>query len=337
MLVDSPSRPISSRAPGLVTTKLCGMMSPFSKTTSTGLPAWAAIRSLSKSIWSVTVPSRITRTPRSPSSRLAFDARSAGRSPASESASCRASSAAGRCPVAGRDRLRRRRAGRRASGRPRRPASRRRGSCEIARIAAVRSEPLASDELREGLEGLGLLAPDRGQRDHRRSSERPLGAGPADLGDGHRPWGRQVVGLEDGPSASVEDLERVPVEPLVEVAVGPVGDGDRLDREFGAEVDLPPGVRRVLLGVGLAAVAVVAALVAVDGPIGGAAVGRVLLAGLAERGDVPAVAEDFDLGQRQGPPRPRSSTRTNRPSIPFEAFGPPSEFGRPSRSGRTRG
>ena len=39
MLDDSPSRPISSSEPGCVTTKLCGMMSLFSNTISTGLPA----------------------------------------------------------------------------------------------------------------------------------------------------------------------------------------------------------------------------------------------------------------------------------------------------------
>ena len=66
--VASPSRPTSSSDPGCVTTKLCGMRSLFSKTISTGLPAWTAMRSLSKSIWSVTVPRRITRTPSSPSS-----------------------------------------------------------------------------------------------------------------------------------------------------------------------------------------------------------------------------------------------------------------------------
>ncbi len=93
MLEDSPSRPTSSSEPGLVTTKLCGMMSPFSKTISTGLPAWAAIRSLSNSIWSVIVPSRITRTPRSPSAWRALVARSAGSKPASESPSWMASSA----------------------------------------------------------------------------------------------------------------------------------------------------------------------------------------------------------------------------------------------------
>ena len=79
-------RPLRA-SPGLVTTKLCGMMSLFSKTISTGLPASAAIRSLLKSIWSVIVPSRITRTPRSPSSRRAFVARSGGSKPASESPS----------------------------------------------------------------------------------------------------------------------------------------------------------------------------------------------------------------------------------------------------------
>ena len=69
------------------------MMSVFSKTISTGLPAWAAIRSLLKSIWSVMVPRRITRTPRSPSSRRAAFARSSGSKPASESPSWMASSA----------------------------------------------------------------------------------------------------------------------------------------------------------------------------------------------------------------------------------------------------
>ena len=82
----------------------------------------------------------------------------------------------------------------------------------------------------------------------------------------------------------VEHLESEAVEPLAEVAVGAVVNDDRVDRVLGAEVDLPPGVRCVLLGVGLAAVAVGAALVAVDGRAGVAAVGGVLLRGLALRG-----------------------------------------------------
>ena len=49
-------------------TKLCGIRSVFSKRISTGLPACTTSRSLSKSIWSGTVPRRITRTPSSPSS-----------------------------------------------------------------------------------------------------------------------------------------------------------------------------------------------------------------------------------------------------------------------------
>ena len=91
-------------------------------------------------------------------------------------------------------------------------------------------------------------------------------------------------------------------------------------------------------GVGLAAVAVVAALVAVDRPLGGAAVGGVLLGGLAERGDVPAVADRPRPRRASASGGPCSSIRTNRPSVPFDALAPPpSDFGSPSSSGKTLG
>src|SRR5947199_253544 len=54
-------------------TKLCGMMSVFSNTNSTGLPACTTIRSLSKSIWSVSVPTRTTRPPPHPLRRRTPD------------------------------------------------------------------------------------------------------------------------------------------------------------------------------------------------------------------------------------------------------------------------
>ncbi len=56
-------------------------------------------------------------------------------------------------------------------------------------------------------------------------------------------WRRQVVGLENDVAAGVEDLDRVMIEPLVKVPLGPVPDGDRVDRKLVAKVDLPPGVR----------------------------------------------------------------------------------------------
>src|SRR5205823_14556210 len=69
-----------------------------------------------------------------------------------------------------------------------------------------------------------------------------------------------------------------------------------------AEVHLPPRVGGVLLGMGLAAVGVAAAPVAVDGLAGVAAVGGVLLRRPALAGDVAAVAGDLHLGQGQRPP-----------------------------------
>src|SRR5439155_20651722 len=84
------------------------------------------------------------------------------------------------------------------------------------------------------------------------------------------------------------------------VAVGAVVDGDRDDGVLLAQIDLPPRVVAVLVGVGLSAVLPLAALVAVDGPAGGAAVGHRLLRRLALAGDVATVlGNDFDLGERQ--------------------------------------
>src|SRR5262245_50856967 len=70
----------------------------------------------------------------------------------------------------------------------------------------------------------------------------------------------------------VRDQHVVIAEPLG-AAVGPVPQVDRLDRERLPEVDLPPGLGRAVLGrVGHRPGAPVAVGVAVDGPLGDAAV-----------------------------------------------------------------
>src|SRR5262249_53233050 len=102
--------------------------------------------------------------------------------------------------------------------------------------------------------------------------------------------------LEDFVAVGGEYLEREAVEPLAQFAVAVVDD-DLVDGLLFAEVDFPPRIVGVFLGVGLAGGVVVGGLVAVDGPLGVAAVAGVLLAGLAAEGDVAAVALDFDFGQ----------------------------------------
>src|SRR5437588_705578 len=78
-----------------------------------------------------------------------------------------------------------------------------------------------------------------------------------------------------------------------ETVIGAVVDQDRLDGELAAEIDLPPRIVLVLRGVGDAAVGVLAALVAVDGLLGVAAVGGVLLRRLAGPSHVATAAEDL--------------------------------------------
>ena len=73
-----------------------------------------------------------------------------------------------------------------------------------------------------------------------------------------------VVLAKDFVAVVVEHREREAVEPLAEIAVGAVVDHDRFDRQLCAQIDFPPGIGRVFLGVRLAAVAVLAARVAVD-------------------------------------------------------------------------
>ena len=110
-------RPLRA-SPGWVTTKLCGIRSVFSKTISTGLPAWTTSRSLSKSIWSVhACRARITRTPSSPSSlRTCLGLGPAAAAPASASAELQRVERRRRGPVARPGSCGRRRAGRRAAG-----------------------------------------------------------------------------------------------------------------------------------------------------------------------------------------------------------------------------
>ena len=230
MLDDSPSRPTSSSEPGLVTTKLCGMMSLFSKTISTGLPAWAAIRSLLKSIWSVIVPSRITRTPRSPSSRRAFVARSSGQQARQRVAELDGVEGVRGGPVPRRDRLDvgEQRVERRAClvGRPVGDGNPRDRPDRGGPIG-----PFASHELREGLEGLGLLASDRGRARPSPSAGRlpPSPVPPTSVVAARLRAGR-LSASKTTLRPVVEDLDGIVVEPLVIVAFGPVPDGDRVDR-----------------------------------------------------------------------------------------------------------
>src|SRR5262249_32738353 len=99
----------------------------------------------------------------------------------------------------------------------------------------------------------------------------------------------------------IEDFQGEPVEPAAEVAVGAVPDDDGFDGHLTAEIDLPPRIGRTFLRVRLPAGPVRPILVAIDGPCGLAAVSGVLLRRFALPGDVAAVAEDFDFGQRQCP------------------------------------
>src|SRR5262249_32708641 len=111
----------------------------------------------------------------------------------------------------------------------------------------------------------------------------------------------QLLSLSHDPMALIEDLEREAVQPLAKAAVGAVVDDDGLDGELGPQVELPPWIARVLLGVGLATVAEGAASIAVDRLAGVATIARVNLRGLALPGDVAAIAVNFHFRQCQSP------------------------------------
>jgi len=158
-------------------------------------------------------------------------------------------------------------------------------------------------ERRQRAEGLGFPAADERQREHRRAAGRAfrilLLAG--DLVERPRFGRLQVRPLEDDVALGVDDPQGKSLESLAEGPVGAVVNDDRIDRDLGAEVDLPPRVPRVLLGVGLAPGAIFAGGLAVDGLLGVAAVSGVFLRGPALAGQVAAVAQDFNFGEGKRP------------------------------------
>ena len=215
------------------------------------------------------VPTRITRTPSSPSSAcgpLGLGRPAAARRGRRRIAGRRAPagdvrSAAGVLRHVGDDHDR-------AAAAPRPWASRPRDALQGADGGGAVG--VVPDEPGERRERLGFLAADGGQGGHRRAADdrRRSAAGRA-----------RTCCCAPGPSclsclktrlaAGVEDLEGEALEPLAEVAVGAVVDDDRLDRQLGAQIDLPPRVVRVLLACASGRRRRKAPLVvAVDGPAG---------------------------------------------------------------------
>src|SRR5262249_4574648 len=139
----------------------------------------------------------------------------------------------------------------------------------------------------------------RGQGQHGSPADYPLRRAAADL-EGRLHSGRgHLLPLEDAAAAGVEHLKREAVQPAAEIAVDTVVDADGFNRVFATQIALPPRVARALLRVRLPAIAVGAALVAVDAPRRVAAVRGVLLPGLALPRDVAALAEYFNFSERQ--------------------------------------
>ena len=206
--------PTSSSAPGRVTTKLCGIRSLFSKTTSTGLPASTTIRSLSKSIWSGTVPIRIT--PDAQVAQLAADGLGlvAGQERGEGVGELQGVERGGRGAVGGGDGAD---VGDQAvEQRPGLLGGPVGGGDALEGADGGRAVLARLDEPGQRLEGRPFLAADGRQRGHRRAADQALGAAAADLDDGLGVRGRLPFALEDRVAGAVEDLEREPVEPRLE-------------------------------------------------------------------------------------------------------------------------
>ena len=75
---------------------------------------------------------------------------------------------------------------------------------------------------------------------------------------------------------------------------------DALDLVFFSEVDFPPGVLVILLGVGLAVLGPAGVLVSIDGPFRFAAGCDAGLGGLASFGDVLSAGDDLDFSEGEG-------------------------------------
>jgi hypothetical protein len=168
----------------------------------------------------------------------------------------------------------------------------------MARMAATRST--SSRTKRASV--WNVLPADGDEGVHRRPADERLGPAAVERKIGPPLGGRIAILAKDLVALGVEHLEREVVEAIAQVAVGAVVDGDVVDRHLLAQIDLPPGAGRVLGGVRLAAGAVGAVAVAVDGLLRVAAVGRVLLRRFGAAGDVAAFAHDLDLGQSQRRP-----------------------------------
>src|SRR5262249_10902476 len=153
-----------------------------------------------------------------------------------------------------------------------------------------------SDNLRQCIERLGLFAADGGEREHGGGANGGGGVGAAEVDfHAHRRCGILVF-AEDLPAIVVEDDEVVAVQSFSIVVLGAVVDGDAVDGGVAAEIDFPPRIFAVFGSVGLTAVAVDAALVAVDGAAGVAAMGGRGLGCFALAGDIAAFAIDLDFG-----------------------------------------
>ena len=109
--------------------------------------------------------------------------------------------------------------------------------------------------------------------------------------------------LEDDVARVIQNLQREAIEPPAEVALRAVVDRNGIDGVLGSQIDLPPWILSVFLGVCLAAGPKAAVLVAVDGAMGVAAVTGVFLCRLPLEGDISAAAEYLYLreGQRPAP------------------------------------
>src|SRR5690606_18099322 len=93
-----------------------------------------------------------------------------------------------------------------------------------------------------------------------------------------------------------------PVQPVAQVAIGAVVNGDGVDGILGAKVHFPPRVGPIFGRVRLSARVVGALRVAVDGALGFTAMSDAALRGLALPGDVTAVAHYLHFGQRKRTP-----------------------------------
>ena len=149
-----------------------------------------------------------------------------------------------------------------------RPVSRRDSQDGLHGGMPVRAVP---DKLLDGLECLILLAANRGQRRHGRAPNGPFRSAPLKFeAQGTVGSGRCLYAslLKQHPAIRAEDLQGEIVESVPQAPLVAVKDRDRVDRQFGAEVDLPPGVGTVFLRVCLSSHSVQARGVTVDRPGG---------------------------------------------------------------------